>query len=105
MGLALLRVVLSGSSQREVVLPPGPDGLPSLIQEARQAQAEDSGQSRAFGPGETLDPNRARAQEMDRLPGIGISVAQAIVSYRRSLELTPDNDNARQALERLEAEH
>jgi len=32
------------------------------------------------------------------------SESQAIASYRRSLELTPDNDNARQALERLEAE-
>ena len=30
--------------------------------------------------------------------------SQAIASYRRSLELTPGNDNARQALERLEAE-
>jgi glyoxylase-like metal-dependent hydrolase (beta-lactamase superfamily II) len=28
---------------------------------------------------------------------------QAILSYRRALELDPDNDNARQALERLEA--
>jgi competence protein ComEA len=82
LALALLRVVLSGLSQRELFLPPEADGLPALIQEARQAQAEKPSQPRALGPGETIDPNRARAQDLARLPGIGTSVAQAIVSYR-----------------------
>lgn len=84
LALALLRVGLPGLRQREIFLPPAADELPSLIQEAREAQSEKASQAQALGPGEMLDPNRARAQDLARLPGIGISVAQAIVGYREA---------------------
>ena len=82
LALALLRVGLSGLGQGEIFSSPSPDRLPTLIREAREAQGEKSQRASTLEVGETLDPNRAGAQDLDRLPGVGRSVAEAIVSYR-----------------------
>jgi competence ComEA-like helix-hairpin-helix protein len=45
--------------------------------------AEGRERSRPLGEGERIDPNRASAVELDRLPGIGPALADRIVEYRR----------------------
>lgn len=62
--------------------PPGPDGLPELLEESRAAAADAQERARPLGAGERLDPNRASAAELDRLPGIGPATARAIVASR-----------------------
>lgn len=64
------------------VVPPGPDGTPELLEESRAALADAQARARPLGKGERLDPNRASAAELDRLPGIGPATAQAIVATR-----------------------
>ena len=58
--------------------------LPGLLEESQTARAEDSLRSRPLGPGEKIDPNRATAMELDRLPGVGPSVAAALIRERES---------------------
>jgi competence protein ComEA len=50
----------------------------------RAALEEEEHRARPLGEGETIDPNRASAQELDRIPGVGPSKAQAIVTARAS---------------------
>ncbi len=61
----------------------GPDVLPELL--ARSRAREDDAQKRArpLGPNERIDPNRASAADLDRLPGVGPSLASAIVADRK----------------------
>jgi competence protein ComEA len=58
--------------------------LPGLLEESQAARREDSLRSRPLGPGEKIDPNRATATELDRLPGVGPSVAAALIRERES---------------------
>ena len=59
--------------------------LPGLLEESQTARREDSLRSRPLGPGEKIDPNRATATELDRLPGVGPSVAAALIRERESV--------------------
>lgn len=53
-----------------------------LLTETRRARAEAERRRRPLAEGERIDPNRAPAAELDRLPGVGPSVAEAIVRER-----------------------
>lgn len=65
-----------------LLLAGGRDDGPALLAASRRRAAEDSARSRPLGAGETLDPNRASAVELDRLPGVGPAAARAIVAER-----------------------
>jgi len=84
--IALLALAVAGQGVRLVfdrTAPPGEALLPPRQRANVAAQRE---ASRAVGiplqPGERLDPDRASAQELARLPGIGMRMAKEIVSDR-----------------------
>lgn len=58
------------------------DQLPALMKEARETRDSEARRARPLEPGETLDPNRSPAEELDRLPGVGAATAEAIVQTR-----------------------
>ncbi|MGD8321598.1 MAG: ComEA family DNA-binding protein [Gemmatimonadota bacterium] len=60
----------------------GPDQLAGLLEESQARTREAQARARPLGPGERLDPNRASAVELDRLPGVGPATAAAIVAFR-----------------------
>jgi competence protein ComEA len=62
--------------------PPAPDVLPGLLAQSRERAEEEEARSRPLAPGERLDPNRATAVELDRLPGVGPAIAEALVRSR-----------------------
>lgn len=67
----------------EPLLPPDSAGIrDELLAETRRARAEDELRGRPLEEGERIDPNRATSAELDRLPGVGPSVADAIVRER-----------------------
>lgn len=66
------------------LLPPDSAGVrDELLAAASRARAEAELRQRPLEAGERLDPNRASAAELDRLPGVGPAVADAIVRERR----------------------
>jgi competence protein ComEA len=82
MGASILRL---GLASREVPAPPpAPDALPGLLAESRGRAEEAATRSSPLGPGERLDPNRATAPELDRLPGVGPAIAEALVRSREA---------------------
>jgi competence protein ComEA len=76
----VLRLALA--SREEAAPRAGPDVLPGLLAESRARSEEEALRSSPLGSGERLDPNRASAAELDRLPGVGPSIAEAIVRSR-----------------------
>ena len=83
LALAVGRVILTG--------PPGPsvlphgltdNQLPALLEEARETRDAEARRSEPLGARETLDPNRSGEEELDRLPGVGPRVAEAIIRHR-----------------------
>lgn len=67
------------------VLPADSAGvLGRLTEESRTARADAERRKRPLAPGERLDPNRAPEAELDRLPGVGPSVARAMIAARDS---------------------
>jgi competence ComEA-like helix-hairpin-helix protein len=66
--------------------PPAPattaDVLTDHLAATAAAVDEEDLRSRPLGQGERLDPNRATAAELDRLPGVGPATARAIVEAR-----------------------
>lgn len=58
------------------------DVLPLLAADASAAVAEADRARRPLAEGERIDPNRADAVELDRLPGVGPATARAIVEAR-----------------------
>lgn len=58
--------------------------LDSLGARTREVIAESERRSRPIDAGETIDPNQAGSVELDRLPGVGPSTAEAIVAARDS---------------------
>lgn len=72
--------------QASLPAPPGaaapPDTLAGLLAESRELADEEARRSTPLRPDERLDPNRAPAAELDRLPGVGPSTASAIVASR-----------------------
>ena len=63
---------------------PGGDVLPGLMESSAAALDEAGRRAAPLQPDERLDPNRASAAELDRLPGIGAATADAIVRERES---------------------
>ena len=61
-----------------------PDVSTKLDAASDRVEADEARRSRPLGKGETLDANRAPAPELDRLPGVGPSLARAWVEYRES---------------------
>lgn len=61
----------------------GEDVLPGLLKKSRAGVADAARRGRPLSPGEKIDPNRASAAELDRLPGVGPSLARAIVADRQ----------------------
>jgi competence protein ComEA len=62
--------------------PDAHDALPELLEGSRVAAADAEERARPLAPEERLDPNRATAAQLDRLPGIGPATARAIVTSR-----------------------
>lgn len=60
----------------------GPDESAHLLQKSRALAEDHAERARPLGPGQRIDPNRASARELDRLPGIGATTAQALVASR-----------------------
>jgi competence protein ComEA len=81
--LAAARAILTGPPGLSVL----PDGradnqLPVLLEEARETRDAQSRRSEPLGAQETMDPNRSGEEELDRLPGVGPRVAEAIIRHR-----------------------
>ncbi len=77
-----LRWGLSRPSQSAPL--PDADVLPELTASAGAATTEAEARARPLGADERIDPNRATETELDRLPGIGLGTALAIITARDS---------------------
>jgi competence protein ComEA len=76
-----LRVWLADPVKKPV-LAEAADDLPALLAESTREATDTDERARQLAPNEKLDPNRASAVQLDRLPGVGPSLAQAIVDHR-----------------------
>ena len=81
-GAALVRFVLFSPGPAGPLLEDRPSIADSLLAAGDSAVGERERRSRPFAEGETLDPNVAAAEELDRLPGVGPSRALRIVRER-----------------------
>lgn len=63
---------------------PGPSAALELRDASSEALSEAERRAAPLAPGERLDPNRASAVELDRLPGVGASTASALVRDREA---------------------
>jgi competence protein ComEA len=61
---------------------PGASALPALDSAVREAAADEARASTPLAPGERIDPNRADAVELRRLPGVGPAMAEALIRSR-----------------------
>lgn len=94
--LLLAGVIRLGVSPGPAPPPPGGLEAASALRDSSAVLAVSEEQaSRPLSPGERIDPNRADAVELDRLPGIGPGLARRIVQdrerngpFRRPEELT-----------------
>jgi competence protein ComEA len=60
----------------------GPSALAALDSAAAAAAADDERAARPLAEGERIDPNRADVPDLRRLPGVGESVARAVIASR-----------------------
>jgi competence protein ComEA len=79
---SLVRFGVEKASPRISALPEGTDRLGALEAESQEALDEKRLREKPLAPGELLDPNRAGEAQLDRLPGIGPSIARAVVEER-----------------------
>lgn len=82
LALSLVRFGLGHLRAGDEVFLPGQENLPSLLAESEQKRDEAARRSAPLAPNEKLDPNRDCEEELDRLPGIGPALAQALVRNR-----------------------
>lgn len=68
--------------QRPPVGPPLEGVGARLEEQVDSALAVERERKRPFDPGERIDPNRANADQLQRLPGVGPATARAIVTAR-----------------------
>lgn len=61
-----------------------PDAAALLDSASVQAQADEALRTRPLAPGERIDANRASAAQLDRLPGVGPSLARTWIEYREA---------------------
>lgn len=81
-GAALVRFLVFSPGPAEPVLEGRPSIADSLLAAGDSAMEERERRSRPLAAGETIDPNVAAAEELDRLPGVGPSRALRIVRER-----------------------
>ena len=81
-GAALIRFVVFAPAPAEPVLDDRPSIADSLLAAGDSVTEERERRSRPLADGETIDPNVASAEELDRLPGVGASKALRIVQER-----------------------
>ena len=81
-GAALIRFVVIAPAPAEPLLDDRPSIADSLLAAGDSAVEERERRSRPIADGETIDPNVASAEELDRLPGVGASKALRIVQER-----------------------
>jgi competence ComEA-like helix-hairpin-helix protein len=75
---------------------PGQAVDPSALADSAEAlAAQEARRSRPLEAGETLDPNRAPEEELDRLPGVGPGLARAILAARDTLPFRSPEELAR----------
>jgi len=85
--IALLGLAVLGQGVRLALDRTDPPGeaflLPAAKARAVAAHRDSSAQAgRELSQGETLDPDRASARDLDRLPGVGMRLAKEIVADR-----------------------
>ena len=81
-GAALIRFVVVAPGPAEPLLDGRPSIADSLLAAGDSVVEERERRSRPLADGETIDPNVASAEELDRLPGVGASKALRIVRER-----------------------
>jgi competence protein ComEA len=84
LALAVLKVGVDGWRDGGAPAPSGEDQLPTLIQEARDSRSGGSTPPAPLKEGDTLDPNRALAEDLVRIPGLKRNLAQALVAHRET---------------------
>lgn len=82
--LALARVAFSGFQGPPVLTGPTEDQLSGLMEKAQEEREASDRASTPLGSDEKVDPNRAGARELDRLPGVGPSLAETLVRHRET---------------------
>lgn len=82
LGAAAVRFVVTAPPTAVAPLEGRPSIADSLLVAGDSAMAEKERRSRPLIDGETIDPNTASEEELDRLPGIGASKARRLVEDR-----------------------
>jgi competence protein ComEA len=80
--LSVIRFGVEGGGASGPLLEEEGDDLPRLLEETREAREEVSRRAKPLGTGERLDPNRSLEEDLDRLPGVGPVVAEALIRER-----------------------
>lgn len=82
--LLLAALIRFGWEVRPVppLFPPDTTAYPRLVEATREAVAAEERRRTPLEPGERVDPNRAPAIELARLPGVGPAIAGRIVEAR-----------------------
>ena len=81
-GAALVRFLFLAPGAADVPLADRPSITDSLLAAGDSVVEANARRSRPFAEGETIDPNMASEEELDRLPGVGASRALRIVQER-----------------------
>ena len=81
-GAALVRFLIFAPAPAEAPLADRPSIADSLLAAGDSAVETKARRSRPLAAGETIDPNVASEEELDRLPGVGASIAMRIVHDR-----------------------
>lgn len=84
LGAAAVRFVLTAPAPADPLLEGRPSMADSLSAAGDSAAMEKERRSRPLAAGETIDPNTAGEEELDRLPGVGASKARRIVEDRQA---------------------
>ena len=82
LGAAVVRFLVVAPGPAEPLLNDRPSIADSLLVAGDSAVEEKARRSRALEPGETIDPNVAGDEDLDRLPGVGPAKALQIVQDR-----------------------
>ncbi len=97
--LAFIAFLLALSAAVRVAAGPGDAALLAddvdlqlLGEQSQAALEEEEARSRPLAEGETVDPNRAAAADLDRLPGVGPATAERIVAARDSAPFATPED-------------